>query len=251
MSKTIDIHSHVIWDVDDGARTEEEAIELCKIAAEKGTHTLFLTPHLMYWVEAEDLYDETMEKAEYLREVLEEEGINLVLKTGFEILCDDEIFDVDYFKPYTLCGSRYLLIEFDFFKTSAEDVIAWCSYLISYKVVPIIAHPERYNFTKLFPEVVDKLSDMGVLFQLNTGSLDGSFGSDSRSFAVQMLENGYADFIASDAHMTEGRNTDINGWYDTCPYSLSPEESKRIFCDNPQSVIDDTEIIPKRKKRFV
>ena len=82
----------------------------------------------------------------------------MIIKKGFEILCDDEIFDIKYFKPYTLNESRYILIEFDFYKTAEEDVKSWCKYLQSFGLVPIIAHPERYGFVMDDMSCLDRLS---------------------------------------------------------------------------------------------
>ena len=115
-NKIFDIHSHVLWGMDDGSQDLQTTIELCDIASESGTGTLFLTPHLMYWETSEKLFDKRERKFETLSEILEEEGIPLKIEKGFEILCDDDIFDIKYFQPDTLCGSRYVLIEFDFFK---------------------------------------------------------------------------------------------------------------------------------------
>ena len=81
-----DIHSHVIWRMDDGAKRHAETVELCRIAEQSGTDTLFLTPHLMYWEEAEFLYDQREERVAELENILEYEGINLRLVKGFEIL---------------------------------------------------------------------------------------------------------------------------------------------------------------------
>ena len=74
----------------------DESMDMCLDAEESGTKTLFLTPHLMYWETAENLYDKRERKFEVLGEVLEEEDIPLRIEKGFEILCDDDIFDIKY-----------------------------------------------------------------------------------------------------------------------------------------------------------
>ena len=209
MDNFIDIHSHVLWGIDDGSRSIEETLELCDMALSSGTRHLFLTPHLMYWEDAEELYDERNSRFEILREILDEEEIELEIHKGFEILCDDDIFNIKYFKPYTLCDSRYILIEFDFVKPEIEDVVSWCKYLISFGLVPIIAHPERYYFFLSEYEGIDTLSEMGVLFQINSGSAAGMFGPKVQRFAERMINKGYADFVGSDAHDLMVRNTDM------------------------------------------
>ena len=132
-----DFHSHVLWGMDDGSDSFETSVELCKLAHETGTDFLFLTPHIIDWADASMLYDLREEKTEYLQNVLYESGVDLELYKGFEILCDDDIFSIKYFEPYTLNKSRYILVEFDFRFTTEEDVNAWCGYLISCGLVQI------------------------------------------------------------------------------------------------------------------
>ncbi|MGN0526206.1 MAG: tyrosine-protein phosphatase [Acutalibacteraceae bacterium] len=246
----IDIHSHVLWNIDDGSRSFYETLDLCAMAEDVGTKILFLTPHLMYWDRAEDLFDQRNEKAEKLRQVLLQEGIDLKLELGFEILCDDDIFNVKYFKPYTLCGSRYILIEFDFFKTSEEDVTAWCNYLISNGLVPIIAHPERYEFVLDDFSVFQRLSDKGVLFQMNGCSAEGAFGAEVENTALRMLEYGFVDFVGSDAHNINRRNTELSRCFEEFESKLIDDFFDIVCWNNPQCVIKNEQIIPRRISYF-
>lgn len=249
-NKYIDFHSHVLWGVDDGAASLDETVDLCALAEESGTKTLFLTPHLMYWDRAEELFDIRNEKTAYLREILSENDINLDLEAGFEILCDDDIFNIKYFNPYTLCGSKYILIEFDFFKTTIDDVLSWCSYLQSFGLVPVIAHPERYRFMLLDEKCIDRLSDKGVLFQINAGSPAGMFGDLTAQFALKMIKGGFADFIGSDAHDIRSRNTDMMFCFDNYPYDIDDSLIHKAACINPLSVIENKDISVHRLSHF-
>ena len=246
----IDIHSHTLWDIDDGSKDLEETLELCDMAAHSGTEHLFMTPHLIYWESAEELYDEREWKFRQLKEILREEDIDLEIHRGFEILCDDDIFDVKYFKPYTLCGSRYILIEFDFFKTSVEDVFSWCDYLLSFGLVPIIAHPERYQFFISEESAIDVLSEKGVLFQINSGSAAGMFGSDIQYFAEKMINRGFADFIGSDAHDLIMRNTDMEFCFDNYSDDIDFELLEKACSINPLKIIKHEQIKVNRLGYF-
>ena len=246
----IDLHSHVLWGVDDGSRSLDETVDLCALAEDSGTETLFLTPHLMYWDRAEELFDIRNEKSAYLKEILSENDINLNIETGFEILCDDDIFGVKYFNPYTLCGSKYILIEFDFFKTTIDDVLSWCSYLQSFGLVPVIAHPERYRFMLLDEKCIDRLSDKGVLFQINAGSPAGMFGDLTARFALKMLKGGFVDFIGSDAHDIRSRNTDMMFCFDRYPYDVNESVLHKAACLNPLKVIENKDISVNRLSHF-
>lgn len=244
----IDIHSHSLWRIDDGSQSIGETLDMCECAQNNDTTTLFVTPHLMYWSQAEELLDERDEKVEHLNGLLYEQGIDIEIKKGFEVLCDDEIFDIKYFKPYTLNESRYILIEFDFFRTTFEDVASWCKYLISFGLVPIIAHPERYNFVINDIACLDKLSALGVLFQVNAGSPAGLFGDMEMDVACKMLEAGYVDFFGSDAHSVTGRDTDMLSCFDEYPYFVSIDEIDKIAIDNPEFILKDGIYKPERKK---
>ena len=246
-----DIHSHVLWGVDDGAEDMETSIELCKLAHEMGTDFLFLTPHIINWSDASLLYDLRESKAEYLQNVLYEDGVELKLYKGFEILCDDDIFNIKFFEPYTLNKSRYILIEFDFRFTTEEDVDAWCDYLISCGLVPIIAHPERYEFVKKDISVIERLSEKGCLFQLNSGSVLGVFGEYEASVALKMLLCGYADFLGSDAHDLRWRNTDMYVFLRDYPEAVSDEVLEKILFENPQRVVNNEPIKPRRLKSLL
>ncbi len=245
-NKYIDIHSHVLWGLDDGAGTLGESVELCEIAAQSGTSHLFLTPHLMYWESAEELFDERNMKFDRLEEIIAEENIGLKLCKGFEILCDDDIFNIKYFNPYTLNDTRYILIEFDFFKTSLDDVVSWTEYLKSYGLVPIIAHPERYEFLLFDRKGVDLLSEKGNLFQLNSGSAAGMFGEEVQNFAEEMIKYGYADFIGSDAHDLRMRNTDIDFCFDNYSDEINLEFLEKACITNPLKLLQDEQIKPCR-----
>ena len=242
----VDIHSHALWGMDDGARYFEETMDLCFMAEESGTKTLFLTPHLIYWNQAETLYDLREEKVEELAGMLEVNGADIEVKKGFEILCDDDIFNVKYFKPYTLNESRYILIEFDFFKSNENDVTSWCNYLSSFGLVPIIAHPERYRFVLDDAACIERLSQNGVLFQINAGSPAGMFGRREAEISCGMLNSGYVDFIGSDAHDLFSRNTDIYDCMEMYPEFIDEVLLKKAAVFNPKVILNDEPYSPER-----
>lgn len=248
MDKIIDIHSHTLWSIDDGSRSFGETMDMCLDAENDGTSVLLVTPHLMYWDGAEDLFDIRNEKVSELCEELEECGSELVIKSGFEILCDDDIFSIKHFLPYTLCNSRYILIEFNFTKTSEADVVSWCDYLKSFGLVPIIAHPERYEFVQDDITAINRLSDKDVLFQINAGSPAGDFGEMEALISTRMINCGFADFIGSDAHSSRGRNTEISALLDDYPDECDMDLLQLAAQKNPQFILNNGVYVPKRKK---
>ena len=238
----IDIHSHTLWHLDDGSPDFETTMRMCGLAESGGTETLFVTPHIVYWKSADELYDRRERKIEQLCDELIENDSKLKIERGFELLCDDEIFNIKYFKPYTLAGSRYILIEFDFYKTDEEDVKIWCDYLKSFGLVPVIAHPERYEFALNDISSLDRISEEGVLFQINAGSPVGIFGDAECGVALKMLKCGYVDFIGSDAHNDRTRNTDMSSFFRHYPDFVSDELIERCVNENPLKIIADEPI---------
>ena len=241
-----DIHSHTLWRLDDGSPDFETTLRMCRIAADSGTDVLFMTPHIVYWKNAEQLYDRRESRFEELADALEEEDINLKIVKGFEVLCDDEIFNIKYFKPYTLANSRYILIEFDFYKTDEDDAAVWCDYLKSYSLVPIIAHPERYEFVINDISSIERLSRDGVLFQINAGSPLGFFGEREAVAALRMLKSGYVDFLGSDAHSDRSRNTDMVSLIEEYPDFVDREYIERITHINPEKILNDEPVEVER-----
>lgn len=204
----------------------------------------------MYWEQADELFDMREVRAEELEEALGENGSELILKKGFEIFCDDDIFNVKYFNPYTLNGSRYILVEFDFFKSNEADVTAWCRYLSSYGLVPVIAHPERYGFVLDDVNCIERISRNGVLFQINAGSPAGMFGEAEGDVAAAMLNNGYVDFIGSDAHDLFSRNADMRACIEMYPRYINMEAVEKAAVSNPRFILEDKPFFPERKGCF-
>ena len=143
-------------------------------------------------------------------------------------------------------GTRYILIEFDFYKTTEADVRAWCKYLASFGLVPIIAHPERYGFVMNDIASIERLSKDGVLFQINAASPLGLFGGREGEVALTLLNTGYVDFIGSDAHRAHGRNTNMASLLRRYPESTDRELVRLAASRNPRVLLHDEPLTPTR-----
>lgn len=200
----IDIHSHIIPYIDDGAKDLEVSLEMLRIAEREGTKTIFATPHF-YKGYFETEYSEVVEKTKELNQMARDNGINIEILPGQEVfLTKDTPRDYMEGKIGTLNDSRYMLIELpmDRFPEYALDSI----YELGIKgIVPIIAHPERYMYTLKKPSVLNDFIKEGCLFQINSGSLTGLFGKDIKNTAELLVKSGIVSFIGSDAHTTSKR----------------------------------------------
>lgn len=197
-----DIHSHILFDVDDGARTLEESIELLKRMHELGFNNVILTPH---YIKGSEYSRENQEKINKIKEIKNEllnQNININIYLGNEIFVNNEIYDlIKTGHIHTLNNTRYILIELPFHNqiVNLEDII----YELKIKgLIPIIAHPERYTYFQKNYKEVDRLKEEGFLFQGNYASILGYYGKESQKLLKYMLKKQYIDYLGTDVHRT-------------------------------------------------
>lgn len=194
----IDIHSHILPGIDDGARDARESAEMLKEAAAIGVSILYATPHAKSradWQTIQAAYEATASEA--LR-------YGIRLRLGLEVLYDLLIrLDRDELPRYCYHNSRTLLLEFH-----SQIIPHRWEYTLSglkqagYQV--IIAHPERYRFVQEKPDIAMELRGYGALLQLDAESLAAKPWDRARRTAQRLLTEGQVSFIASDAHDPKG-----------------------------------------------
>lgn len=195
----VDMHSHLIWDVDDGPKTWEEATELLKLASLDGIEQLIVTSHAnhpQYHAEAVDVES----KLNQLKHWLKETGIEIQLYSGHEArITESLVEDLKTGKVLPLAGSRYVLVEFPsatvpfFSKKMIKQ-------LIDEGYFPIIAHPERNKVFAGDMRLLEELIDLGAYGQLTAGSLSGQFGKAIQKVSLKMLDAGLIHCYGSDVH---------------------------------------------------
>ena len=197
----IDIHSHVLFGLDDGARTLEDSVAMVRMAAEHGTTDLVATPHanLQFKFDPQRIADR-------MAQLCEAAGGALRLYTGCDFhLSFDNIQDsIDHPRKYTINQQRYLLVEFSellIFKNT-EDIFAR---LRDAGMTPIITHPERNGLLRQRVENIAKWVDQGVRVQVTAQSLTGTFGRRAQDFSRELLDRRLVHVIASDGHDCERR----------------------------------------------
>ncbi len=206
-----DIHSHLIYGIDDGSRDINESIELLKKMKDIGFDNVIITPH---YIENSDYSSNNEAKLERLEEIKKElfkNKIDINIHLGNEIFINENI--VNHIKSneiYPLNNSKYLLIEFPFHNQilNLEDML----YEIKYNgYIPIIAHPERYDAFKDDYSIVEKLREEGILFQANYSSIIGHYGKHAKKLLKRMLKDGYIDYLGTDLHRV-GKTTVIDNF---------------------------------------
>ena len=235
-----DIHCHICYGSDDGAENLETAVEMVALACESGTAGIAATPHSNVPGSNGNYWDDAMkEKIALLRSTLSERKIPVEIYEGQEIFCTDKTARLlREGKLIPLNGSRYLLIEFDFFEY-AEDVYEKLRSVTAEGFVPVVAHPERYAFVTEEEDAVFKLKNMGCLRQVNKGSLEGRFGREAFFASRRLMELRLADAVASDAHSPYMRTPDMRHAHELICEEYSYDYAKFLLETNPQRILQD------------
>lgn len=195
----IDLHSHILPGLDDGARTLDDARELARAALGVGISAMAATPHVR------DDFPTSPDGMEAgvgeLRRNLAAHGIGLELLHGGELALDRlQGLAAEHIRRFTLGQSgRYVLVEFPYFGWPL-DLEHSLRRLAGDGFAPVLAHPERNPEVQEAPERLERVVERGALVQVTTRSLAGSFGRRSRRAAQALIKLGLAHLLASDAH---------------------------------------------------
>ncbi len=243
----IDLHCHVLWGMDDGAKSFEETESLCKTALENNLDTLILTPHMTDLDRLDDFLFCRDENTKELRNALEALRIPLQIYTGAEVYLNDKIFSAEGLHDLTLNRSRYFLCEFSIPEFSPRRGLSYVEEVLEHGLVPIIAHPERYETTYKHPHFLEELSDMGVLMQVNAPSLAGKFGPEVQACALELLLSGTADFIATDAHRPHWRPNNLLDHIEDFPKEITPELLSWATSKAPKLVLEDKDVFAAKQ----
>lgn len=200
----VDLHMHVVPDVDDGARDVYESIDLLELAEKQGVTDVFCTSHNGYSVEDGEAYQKAFI---FLKETAEEADIQIKLHKGCEVLCaaeyiDEIIYGLDEGIFPTLGDTKYVLTEL-YMDTKPSEAIQIIKALKEHGYIPIIAHMER-NFNITGP-MVGMLINCGALIQVNAFSFVDEEDESFKQRARELLNSKYIHFIGSDGHRTNHR----------------------------------------------
>ncbi len=200
----IDLHCHILPAMDDGAAGVEESLEMCRLALRDGIDTIVATPHHIPGLYSWD-FDDREERARLLRRHLSEAGIPLAILTGAELTLSPELPGVLKREPWlAINGGISFLVELSsqVFPATVEPFL---HSLIDTGLVPVIAHPERYQWYQRRPAFFDGLLERGALLQVSAGSVAGQFGPQVAAFSLDLLKRGRARILASDGHNSVDR----------------------------------------------
>jgi len=225
----VDIHCHVLYGLDDGAKTLEDSVQMAEVAIADGITHVIATPHAN---------SEYAFRPELIRERREELQARLQDRLRIFTGCDfhlsyENLQDIQAnTAKYTLNQQNYLLVEFaDFALPPALDQAL--GRLQEAGLKPIVTHPERNPLVRAAPERLRGWIASGCYVQITGMSLTGRFGRAAERAAQDILDRNWAHFVASDAHNVRGRPPRLRQAYDLVAARRGPEAARALFHDNP------------------
>ena len=238
----IDLHSHVLPGIDDGAPDLATAIAMARMAAEDGTRVLACTPHVKRGTwdnEASDIARRVRE----LQGEIDRAGVRLHLVAGGDIHVSPDLHRTLGQAVPTLGGTRYFLYEPPF-QIPPPNLLDHTLRIIEAGFVPVITHPERLAWVAERYETFDALNRAGCLVQITAGAVTGRFGRTVEALAMRMFEEGRVDIVASDAHDTARRPPLLREAVERLEPVIGREEALRTVRDRPAAILRDEAMEP-------
>ncbi len=199
----IDLHSHVIFDIDDGAQLIQDSLAILKKAQSIGITKIMATPHFSIGEDVSRFLEKRNENLAGLKQVCDKEEIDVFLKAGAEVYITDELFNEDNLDKLTLGESNIILTEFKYHSLSGERFLEYIDYILNEGFIPLIAHVERYSFIRRNMMLLESLLSRGVMLQVNALSLYED--SEEGEFARLLMDEKVVSVIASDIHYVPSR----------------------------------------------
>ncbi len=238
----IDIHAHILPSLDDGPRTIEESVEICKVAANDGIKTIVATPH-----SKDGVYDAKSDKilkaVDILNIKLKENEIDLKILPGAEIhIFEGLVESIKRGEVLTINnGGKFILLELPFvFVPPGTDELVFN--LKENGIVPIIAHAERILPFQQNPKLVRQLVKSGARVQVNSHGLTRMASASERKCAKWLLQNRLVHFIASDTHSLKGRPPILSIALECAARIIGEVEARTLVYDNPGQMINGLDI---------
>jgi protein-tyrosine phosphatase len=242
----VDIHSHILHGLDDGARTIDESVEMLEIARRTGTTDIVATPHAnsRYPFRPERI-DERIAALTGRVDIRIHRGCDFHLEMGnIQAALADP-------RKYTIDGGEYLLVELPE-ATLFANTESILQRLMDAGMVPIITHPERNAMLQRSLDELAQWVDVGCYVQVTAGSFLGLFGKRPESSAHELLDAGLVHFVASDGHDPRVRTPSLRETYEYLVERTGDDRIRPLFVENPMAVLTggtiEIDITPRRRK---
>jgi protein-tyrosine phosphatase len=237
----IDIHSHILPGIDDGARTFADALNMLRMAIDGGVTTQVLTPHIHM-----GRFDNTKQYIEQRFKVFRDEvdALNLPIKLllAAELHINPEIMPLVINNAVPWLGNHKghntFLLEFprNDIPFGSDNLVSW---LLAKNCLPIIVHPERNSAFLQHRRKLQVFIDLGCPLQITASSLTGKFGAHVQQMAEELLIKGQISAIASDCHNLKGRSPDLLAGYEHAKSLVGTQQATILVNTNPQNLTNN------------
>jgi len=238
----IDIHTHLLPQIDDGPQDWDECLAMIRQAVRDGIEGAVCTPHILSVLD-EQLEEKIQYKFRQLQDLIQRNGISFPIWLGSEIHCQSRFSPKSKIATYNGNG-RYLLMELPLAELPV-DAGEQLFQLTLQGVTPVLAHPERNALVVKNIELAFQLVQQGVLMQINAGSLTGVFGKTVRQTAFEMMKRRMVHAVASDSHNSSTRPMLLKRAYDFTAERWGKNLADLIFITNPKKILHGEKIEPE------
>ena len=242
----IDIHTHILPGLDDGAQDLEAALQMAQAAAADGIDRIIATPHVITG-SFDYSREQILTAVNQLNAEITARQIPVQILPGGEYRLEADLpARLRAGNVLTLNDSRaYLLVELPS-SLLPPDYERFIYDIQVQGIIPIIAHPERNKVIMKNPAILKKMTDRGIMAQLTTASVTGDFGKEIHKCARQLIEQGSVQFLASDAHTHEGhRSLNLSGARDTIKKDYGDVYAQVLVEENPSRLINGRDLRPQ------
>jgi len=226
----IDLHCHILPDIDDGPKTFDQSVAMARMAAADGIAVIVATPHLN-----EKLYDpaEIEQRVSRLNQLLQTERIPISIMAGADV---SVVFKPDQVRGFTINETDYILVEFPHthLPKFAAEILAQ---FVASGFKPIITHPERNPSINAQPKLLLDLLAEHIYVQVTAGSLTGDFGLAPQQCAQHLLRAGVVDIIATDAHSATWRKPLLSPGARAAAEIVGQQAAQRMVFGTPMRII--------------
>lgn len=247
----IDVHTHILPRIDDGSKDIEETFKILREACEAGFSDVFATSH---YIEGEYEFNKTDREyiIEAIMEKVADEGLDITIHNGAEGYISNELPNLirEEVVP-TLGESRYVLFELPL-RAKVMYTNEVINKLIQMKLIPIIAHPERYELIQDEPSIAIEWVEEGALLQSNYGSIIGRYGMTAKETLLKLLDANAVHFLGTDNHRSNSIYTRMEEIKKEFRRKIGRDKFYELSETNPRCILNNEEFEieePKKIKR--
>jgi len=239
----IDIHTHILPELDDGAESEDDALAMCRMAAEDGIDVMVATPHMFCDV-GNPTKKEIAASCDRLRLMLVNAGIEIDLHFAAEVAMLEELSDK------IKCGevpmldrmSRFVLLEAPRTGNCSRELSEMVFQLQLNDITPVVAHPECTESFYYDPDLAERVVRQGAFLQVTAGSF--LHGGDRFDVVMDFLKKGLIHVVASDAHDRKFRPPLLSEARRICADIAGVASAENLFCINPARILQGEDPLP-------